>query len=241
MPLTIAIVDDDVTQNEYLRQIVNDWADERRIPVDIRSYTGADAFIFAYEEETFGLLLLDIEMEGTNGMELAKRLRAKGDRIPIIFITGFADYMSEGYDVEALHYLCKPLDHEKFIEVLDRYADRKKTVENEIIMDTEKGSIHIAESELMYAEAFGRISRVYMRDGAQIDGYIGIGMLLQKLPAASFIHCHRSYVVNLRYVRAVGRTELTLDNGKKVPVSRRIYGEVSKAFVEYYRGKTGGV
>lgn len=241
MPLTIAIVDDEVTQIEYLRQLVNDWAEERCIAVDIYSYTGADAFLFAYEEKTFGLLLLDIEMEGINGMELAKKLRAEGDNIPIIFITGFADYMSEGYDVEALHYLCKPLEREKFIKVLDRYADRKMKAEDEIIVDTAKGSIHISVSEIMYAEAFGRTSRLYMRDGTQIDGNVGIGVLLEQLTAAHFIHCHRSYAVNLRYVRAVGRTEVTLDNGKKVPVSRRIYGEVSKAFVEYYRGKTGGL
>lgn len=240
MPLTIAIVDDDAAQVEYLRRLVGNWADERRIAVNIRSYTSTEAFLFDYEDNTFQLLLLDIEMEGISGMELAKKLRAAGDNLPIIFITGFADYMSEGYDVEALHYLCKPLDCEKFVKVLDRYADRKIAVNNEIILDTVRGSIHISVSEIMYAEAFGRTSRLYMRGGEKIDCNVGIGALLEELTAEPFIHCHRSYAVNLKYVRTVGRTEVTLDDGNIVPVSRRIYSEVSRAFVEYYRGKMGG-
>lgn len=240
MPLTIAIVDDDSTQTEYLRQLLDKWADERRMVVDIHSYASGEAFLFEYEDKACNLLLLDIEMKGISGMELAKKLRAAGDNLPIVFITGFADYMSEGYDVEALHYLLKPLDCDKFSKVLDRYAVRKPALSDEIIIDTVNGSMHISISEIMYAEAFGRTSRLYMRDERQIDCNIGIGVLFDRLKSGDFVHCHRSYVVNLRYVRAVGRTEIVLDNGKTVPVSRRIYGEVNKAFAGYYLGKTGG-
>lgn len=241
MLLNIAIVDDDKRQTEYLQQLVKNWAGERCITVDVSLYTSANAFLFAYEDKTIHLLLLDIEMDGTSGMELAKKLRTTGDNLPIIFITGFADYMSEGYDVEALHYLLKPLDCAKFYKVLDRYACRNSIAEDEIILDTANGSMHIAISEILYAEAFGRTCRLNMHSGQEIDCNIGIGALFEQLAADHFIRCHRSYVVHLRYIRAVGRTELTLDNGKTVPVSRRIYGEVNRAFVEYYMGKTGGL
>ena len=80
-----------------------------------------------------------------------------------------------------------------------------------------------------------------MHNGRRIDAYAGIGEFREKLPAGEFVNCHRSYTVNLRYVRAVGRTCLTLDNGEQILVSRRLYGEVGKAFTAYYTAKMGGV
>ncbi|MBD5156037.1 MAG: response regulator transcription factor [Butyrivibrio sp.] len=241
MALTVAVVDDDAKQTEYLTGLVNEWADSRRMAVDVRGYKNAEAFLFDYEDRQCDLLLLDIEMEGINGMELAKKLRAKGDNLPIVFITGFADYMSEGYDVEALHYLLKPLDCEKFGRVLDRYADRRGSTDEELVAETENGSMHIRVSDIMYAEAFGRSSRLYMSDGKKTDCRAGIGELRAELPASDFVSCHRSYIVNLRYVRTVNRTELTLDDGSVVLISRRLYGEVCRAFAAYYTSKKGGV
>lgn len=240
MAMAVAVVDDDEVQNKYLRKLVKEWADSRSIAVDARGYGSAEAFLFAYEDRPCSLLLLDIEMQGQNGMELAKKLRARGDNLPIVFITGFADYMNEGYDVEALHYLLKPLDTEKFFRVLDKYADKKAGIADEIVLDTESGSMHLGISEILYVEAFGRNSRLYMRDGREIDCYAGIGELREKLPADEFVGCHRSYIVNLRYVRTIGRTELTLDGGQQILVSRRLYGEVCKAFATYYSTKNGG-
>ncbi|MBD5538216.1 MAG: response regulator transcription factor [Lachnospiraceae bacterium] len=240
MAMAVAVVDDDEVQNEYLRKLVKEWADGRGTAVDVRGYGSAEEFLFDYEDRPCSLLLLDIEMEGQNGMELARKLRARGDSLPIVFITGFADYMNEGYDVEALHYLLKPLDAEKFVRVLDKYADRKADAADEIVVDTENGSMHLGVSEIMYVEAFGRNSRLYMRDGREIDCHAGIGELREKLPADEFVGCHRSYLVNLRYVRTIGRTELILDGGQRILVSRRLYGEVCRAFATYYTAKNGG-
>lgn len=241
MALTVAVVDDDAKQTEYLAELVKEWAAGRGIAADVLKYGCAEEFLFDYEDRRCDLLLLDIEMEGQNGMELAKKLRAGGDCLPIIFITGFADYMSAGYDVEALHYLLKPLDTVKFAGVLDRYADKRADTKDEIIVDTETGSIHICVSDIMYAEAFGRNSRLYMRGGQKTDCCAGIGMIGGELPKPDFVSCHRSYIVNLRYVRSVKRTEIVLDNGCTVPVSRRLYSEVFRAFAEYYTAKNGGV
>lgn len=80
-----------------------------------------------------------------------------------------------------------------------------------------------------------------MSDGQKTDCRAGIGELRAGLPASDFVSCHRSYIVNLRYVRTVNRTELTLDDGSEVLVSRRLYGEVCRAFAAYYTSKKGGV
>ncbi|MGN0690989.1 MAG: LytR/AlgR family response regulator transcription factor [Oscillospiraceae bacterium] len=121
MPLTIAICDDNENQISELRRLLDDWSADKPFALAIDEYISAESFLFNYPDNPCGLLLLDIEMNGINGMELAKKRRSEGDMLPIVFITGYSEYMSDGYEVEALHYLLKPVDKTKLFAVLDRY------------------------------------------------------------------------------------------------------------------------
>lgn len=237
----IAVCDDNESDAAYVAGLIEKWAAGHTLAAHIEKFPSAEAFLFRYEEDrTFDMLFLDIEMHEMSGMELAARIRKSNHAVQIVFVTGYMEYIAEGYDVEALHYLLKPLDQAKFGRVLDRYADRRGSGKDGIVADTENGSMHICVSEIMYLEAFGHSSRLYMRDGQTIDCRAGIGELRARLAEEEFVSCHRSYIVNLRYVRTIGRTELTLDDGRTTPVSRRSYREVCKAFAEYYTAKKGG-
>ena len=110
MPYKIAICDDNPTDIEYVSSIVNTWALAQNHLVKIQTFPSAEAFLFQYaEEKDYDILLLDIEMGEMNGVELAKQIRKSKKPVQIIFITGFPDFMAEGYDVSALHYLMKPI------------------------------------------------------------------------------------------------------------------------------------
>ena len=121
MNYKIAVCDDEAEQVEYLAALAGDWAECRGNRVCIRPFYSAEEFLFHYEEEKdCDILLLDIEMRGINGVELAKRLREENDALQIIFITGHPDFIADGYEVGALHYLLKPVSGEKLNQVLDR-------------------------------------------------------------------------------------------------------------------------
>ena len=122
MQITIALCDDDSEQIKNLRRLIGEWAESKPFAVNVAGYESGEQFLFEYPDNPCSLLLLDIEMSGINGMELAKKLRSSGNRLPIIFITGYSDYIGEGYDVEALHYLLKPVEKDRLFAVLDRYA-----------------------------------------------------------------------------------------------------------------------
>ena len=96
MQITIALCDDDSEQIKNLRRLIGEWADGKPFAVNIAGYESGEQFLFEYTDNPCDLLLLDIEMSGINGMELAKKLRSAGDMLPIIFITGYSDYMSDG-------------------------------------------------------------------------------------------------------------------------------------------------
>ena len=231
MPLTIAICDDNEDQIKELRRLLGEWSANKPFALNIDEYISAESFLFSYPDKPCDLILLDIEMKRLNGMGLAKKLRSDGNMLPIIFITGYSEYMSDGYEVEALHYLLKPVDKSKLFAVLDRYIKRH-TPENEIMLACDEGSIHVSSDMIIFCEAVGKKTNVHLQDKTLVCT-LGISSLKNILPE-EFIFSHRSYIVNLRFMRSIGKTEIALDNGTIIPLSRRLYKDVNEKFIQFY-------
>lgn len=227
--IRIAICDDDNSQISALKAMLTEWNEH----IIITEYTSAEQFLFGYPDAPCDLLLLDIEMGDMNGMELARKLRSKGDMLPIIFITGYSEFMQDGYDVEALHYLLKPVDKDRLFAVLDRYASRRSS-ENRVIFPCGDESVCVESDSIMYLEAFGKKTQITMKTGKDIICTCGLTAAAEKL-GKGFLLCHRSYVVNIGFIRSITKTEITLDNGRKIPLSRRLYDSVNKAFISFYK------
>ena len=131
----IAICDDSQADAEYIATLVKEWAKDRI--VKIRTYPSAEAFMFNYaEEKDFDILLLDIEMGKMDGVTMAKAIRQDNESVQIVFITGYSEYIADGYDVAALHYLIKPVKTEQLWSVLDRASERLKKNEKELLLKT---------------------------------------------------------------------------------------------------------
>ncbi len=233
MPLTIAICDDNENQISELRRLLDEWSADKPFALAIEEYISAEGFLFSYSDKPCNLLLLDIEMRGLNGMELAKRLRSNDDMLPIVFITGYSDYIAEGYDVEALHYLLKPVAKQKLFAVLDKYVKKRSVKADELLVETADGATHISADRITYIEAFGRKTAVHLSDDTIIDCTMSISKF-SAMQVNGFVSSHRSYIVNLRYVKTIGKTALILDSGEEIPLSRRLYSEVNRRFIEFY-------
>ena len=125
MKYRIAICDDEQNQIEYITLIVALWSAHEGHGCEIRTFASAEAFLFEYEEDkAYDILLLDVEMKNMNGIELAKRIRKDNNRAEIIFITSHFEFVGEGYEVDALHYLIKPISADKLMQVLAKAAEK---------------------------------------------------------------------------------------------------------------------
>ena len=233
MPLTIAICDDNENQIKEMRRLLAEWSADKPFARDIDEYISAESFLFSYPDKPCDRILLDIEMDRLNGMELAKHLRSNGDMLPIVFITGYSDYIAEGYDVEALHYLLKPVAKEKLFAVLDKYVEKRSVKADELIIETTNGATHISADRITYIEAFGRKTAVHLSDDRIIDCMVSISRFFA-MRLNGFVSPHRSYIVNLRFMRSIGKTEIALDNGTIIPLSRRLYKDVNEKFIQFY-------
>ena len=237
MVFHIAICEDQAVMSDLLAAQVSRWADDRGITLALSRYPNAESFLFAYPEDSdFDLLLLDVEMGGMNGIALAKELRARKDDVQILFITGFPDYMPEGYDVAALHYLLKPVSEEKLFAVLDRALAANQRAEQVILCPTEQGKVRIPVREILYAEAFLHTTEIHT-ERTTYRAALSISEL-EAIFGQEAVRCHRSYLVLLRHVLQLSRTELTLSDHSTLPISRSAAAQVHAAFVRYYKGET---
>jgi len=236
MRLYIAILDDEDQQIEYIKNIVSEWAGVKGHIIAFAEFPSAEAFLFDYaENQNYDILLLDIEMAKMNGIDLAKKVREENSHVQIVFITGYPDFMSEGFEVAALHYLMKPVKKEKLFAVLDRAIENLGHKEESLVLETENGMLRINFSEIMLAEAKGHDTVLTLTSGNE-TAKIGINDLEKKLDA-SFVRSHRSYLVGLRHITRITKTDVILDNGTLIPLSRRMYAVVNQKFIGFYKGE----
>ena len=232
----IAICDDSPADVLYIRTLVAKWEQEKDVSVTLLNFPSAEAFLFHYEEDkNFDIMLLDIEMDDMNGIDLAKRIREQDSTAQIIFITGYPDFVGEGYEVAALHYLMKPVKQKKLFEVLDRATANLKKAEQTILLQVDGQQLKVTLSSIKYLEAMSHTLCIYTTHG-KYETRMPISKV-EALLGEDFIKCHRSFIVNLKYVSLMSKTEVTLDSGEKLPLSRSSYKEVNQAFIKYYTGE----
>ena len=236
MKYKMAICDDLDADRKYVFNMVNEWASIAGHVIHTDTFVSAENFLFHYAEESdYDILLLDIEMGAMDGIEMAKKIRQENGSVQIIFITGFPDYISEGYEVAALHYLMKPVKQDKLFEVLNRAVDARKKIEKTVLLPVDGEILRLPIDQIQYVEAFSHtVSIVTEKNMFQVKKPISeIGKLLGE----GFVRCHRSYLVGLKYISRLSKTEVILDNGKILPLSRSAAAMVHKAFIFYYTGE----
>lgn len=235
MQMNIAVCDDDAAQRDYLGSLVGQWARQAGLAASIRLFESAEAFWFAYQEDkAWHLLLLDIQMKEMDGVALAQSIRKDNQEVQIVFVTGFSDFMAEGYDVSALHYLLKPVNEAKLFTVLDKARAGLGRSGGAIVLSMGGETVRVITESILYVEAFAHSTVLATLQGP-IETNLSITAMENRLGSHDFVRCHRSYLVGLRHIRRIARTCAYLDNGAEVPLSRSAYDKVNQAFITYYR------
>lgn len=229
MKYKVAICDDSDADRRYIMDMVRSWASAAGHEVQIDGFPSAESFLFRYAGESdYDILLLDIEMGAMDGVTMAKELRKSNDTVQIIFITGYSDYISEGYEVAALHYLMKPVNEEKLCLVLDRAAE--KLAKNERILNFEVSGemVRVPIYQIRYADVLGNYVTVHALTDVTVKMTLGE---LEKQLDERFYRVGRSALVNLTQISRVTRTEIRLNDGTAIPLPRGAYEGVNRAII----------
>lgn len=241
--MQIAIVEDCKEHSELIKQYIDNWSRMSEEKVAIRQFDSAEQFLFHSENATeIDTIFMDIQMPGLSGVELARKIREKNHQVAIVFTTGIDDYMEEGYELEATHYLLKPVSEEKVRRCLDKISEKQKKKEHYIILHGEEDTFRIAESNIWWVSALGHKVIVGMEEAGgvkriHLSNSMGeMEKILFQLP--EFVKSHRSYIVNLKHVKSIRKADIIMDNGDEIPLSRRMYKEVNERFIQFFaKGK----
>ena len=229
MTYKLAICDDSDADRQYILNMVNRWAASAGHSVHTALFSCAENFLFCYAEENdYDILLLDIEMGAMDGVTMAKQLRKSNDTVQIVFITGYSDYISEGYEVAALHYLMKPVKEEKLFSVLDRAAE--KLAKNETVLHFETGGemVRVPIYQIRYADVSGNYVTLHALSDITVKMTLGE---LEKQLDERFHRVGRSCVVNLTQISRVTRTEIRLGDGTAIALPRGAYDGINRAII----------
>ena len=201
---------------------------------DIDTFPGGSSLYEAFLKNPFDLVFLDIEMPGIDGITLAKRLRAVSENVQIVFLTSHIEYALEGYEVNALRYLVKPVDMNKLSEVL-KYIQDKKNNSRQIMIKQEGEDIVIDISDVIYIESLDKNVRIVTSKSEYITRY-NISDYEEELKNSGFLRIHRGYLISLSKVKKIVKNDVVMDGDISLPVSRSNIKTLKDALYAYVEG-----
>ncbi|MGN0462363.1 MAG: LytR/AlgR family response regulator transcription factor [Ruminococcus sp.] len=228
----LAVCEDDTSVLKELKRMCSEILAEEGVENEITVFPSAKALntVLLSQSKPFDMLILDIQMEDMTGLELAQALRQRGDRVSIIFVTAYEDYLPHGYGVQPIHFLLKPVSREALCDALRtdiKLNHKPKTVALRIGHKT----ISLPVSEIRYIESFNH--SIIIHENSKRSYTISLSEVEKQLPTGIFCRCHNSYLVNMDFVEEIGRTELTLRSGEVLPVGRAYYKSFQSAFISF--------
>lgn len=235
--LWIAVCDDEVMECSKIAAKIRGILEEMDVSCTIRQFYSGQELL--QSSESFDIIFLDVIMGGLDGMRTAQIAREKAFNKLLVFISASRDYVFDAYDVEAFQYLLKPIEDKKLKRVLQKAV--LKTQERSqafLIVSRDRQKKKLFLDDIYYFEIRGRMIDAHGTGGI-FSYYEQIGLLERELQGKGFFRCHKSYLVNLKYVDVYNRQELVLDNGERIAIARRRYEEFCREILKYMRDKGG--
>jgi len=184
------------------------------------------------------LMFVDINMPDLNGMDFVKSLTHKPH---IIFTTAYSDYALEGFQVDALDYLLKPISYSVFLksvnkarrwfELKQQYSDSVQTTQDSLFVKSEYKMVRIFLSEIKYIESSNEYIQIHLVNDEPVTTLIRLKVMEEQLPKDKFMRVHRSFIVNLDRIKVIERNRIVFDHNVYIPVGEQ-YKESFQAFVD---------
>ncbi len=218
--MRIAILEDRPEDQERLSNLLAEDARRRGWTYTVEAYASGEAFLAAAQK--FDIVFLDVVMDGIDGLETARRYRTRGGSALVVFVTVEADFAVEGYEVEAAAFLVKPAKAEQFHRTLDRLerkltAGKRKDGPPAVLAP----GMEVPSGEVLYATIADHYLKVHAA-GKMLSPNLSMEELRSRLPDdGRFLECSRGVLVNLDHVSKVEAKAVTMDDGTRLPVSRR--------------------
>lgn len=232
--LHCAVCDDDKSVAGILQGMLNRYSSE----LDCSAFLNPLELLSAIRRgQRFDLYILDIIMPELMGIDLAREIRqADGDCV-IIFLTSSDEFHKDAFDVEALHYLDKPVDQVKLYQTLNRamrYIGNKK---DDLLPIRTKTGIHAIDiNRIVYVESYRHVLTFYFKEGSPVetlDSSLSLEKLTESLRFPPFCTPYRGFILNMGHVDCLNRFQFSMTTGAVIPIPQKSFSKVRQQYADY--------
>lgn len=231
--MRILCCDDKTEITDFLEENIINICKNVDINADVRSFNTAESLIGFCTKNSADILFLDIDLGRVNGIGVAKALNTILPSLQIIYITGYAKYVNKICYTNFENILIKPISVEKlrfvFCQAIGNVSSHKSPA---LILHRQNEIAVINVDDIVFIESQKRKILVYLKNGKIEDAYYKISEIFTQLPS-KFIFFHRSYIVNMDYIKQITSTKLSLSDGHTVPIPAKKYKGIIETYMEY--------
>lgn len=226
------ICDDRAADREILLGFCARYAKEKNLPIADLEFENAGALLNSRQARSADVMFLDIYMDGALGVDAARILRGKGYRGALVFITTSTEHYADGFDVEAAHYLLKPVSWDAFCEAMRRVQNRMQITTRRVRVIVGRDEVDIDVSGIKYIEVYGHKTVLHT-----VKGELAVNQSLSALEKAlggdPFLRCYRYFIVNMDFVKRMNKDGLLMQDGREIPLSRDGRAALKSRYMAY--------
>lgn len=232
--MKIAIIDDSTTDREALVTLLYMFFEKMDFQADITEFSSAEAFLSVLEPDAFDLCFMDIFMSGMNGMDASRHVHKLAPDCIVIFLTSSDQYIGEGYRVRALRYLLKPVTAEQIQEFLPECVERSVLSQRRLSVQISRKEREIPFSRILYVLSSSKTEIYVHHTSFTVSSRQTFSEITAPLlEDYRFILCGRGVVVNMAHALRIDTDCFIMDNGSRVPISRRQLSSVNDRFIDF--------
>lgn len=239
----IALCDDESAELDKLERMLQSWHRQHaECDFSIERFLDADEMLCRILEEGYDpdLLLLDIYLQGKQGMETAREIRNMGKTCGILFVTSSREHALEAFGVDAVQYLLKPVMEHDLFPVLDRFIENIKAKRKYILLK-DHGMKRVDLHDIVYCEAQKKSQRICLTDGTELLQNMTLAKVYEMLSVCrEFVKVGISYIINLEHIDSLSAREARMDNGKTIYLPRGAYRGLREQYFDYYYSEEEG-
>jgi len=236
--LRIAICDDEKYFVSEMTEILEKYLEDRGFTYEIESFNSGEKLLELKEEiNRYNVIFLDIKMNDLDGMTVARKVREISKEIYIVFVTAFANFMADGYKVDAVRYILKNIESldEAVYECMDAIQEKMNYKIAWKEFDFNEGYRKLSLDRLLYIESKLHKLEFYVMENKLVKYtlYQTLNVLENDLSEYGFLRTHQSYLVNMRYIRSLKRYSVLLCNGIRLEIPKARYKHVEDVYAAY--------
>ena len=242
--MRILVCDDEQQYSDAIYAAIQRWKTNRGIQaVIIDTFNSSEDLLDAFtNKRTYDIAFLDIQFPGeTTGLQVAKELRTLNEQMFIVFVSNYEEYAVDGYKVNALRFISKPISDPQIFECLDiAFHQWQLLLGSFMLVESKQQVFRMSYKSVLYIESRAHYLDIHFSDYGKERLSVRRKLidLMKDLPSDMFIQCHRSFVINLSYVQRVTRSQICMVDGTEIPMSIKYREKVLYQFKALFQGES---